>query len=178
MYFYWLVLLVIHITFRGRKKIQKYTYGKHIDRSDLILICYCPCRHKFIRGVNIGFYLSACHVWLWCTLCQCYFGLIADSSIIHYACEKWSHREIIFFSVWLHEYTKRLEFLCGSNQTINVTLPCLNYIQVISIGSILIVSDVFFWSLTVRKCMIWKIALYLGIGIPTLQIAMLKLFHY
>ena len=55
-------------------KLKMYTYGKHIDRSELILICYCPCRHKFIRGMNIGFYLSACQVWLWCTLCQCYFG--------------------------------------------------------------------------------------------------------
>lgn len=92
--------------------------------------------HKFIREMNIGFYLSSCHVWLWGTLYQCYFGLIADSSVIHYACEEWSPRDIIF-SVWLHEYTKRLGFLCASNQTINVSLPCLDYIQAISICGVL-----------------------------------------
>lgn len=41
------------------------------------------------------------------------------------------------FSVWLHEYTKRLGFLCASNQTINVSIPCLDYRQGISICSVL-----------------------------------------
>ena len=49
-----------------------------------------------------------------------------------------SQRHIFFFfSVWLHEYTKRLGFLCARNQTINVSLPCLDYMQAISICSVL-----------------------------------------
>lgn len=163
LYFYWLVLLVIHIPFGGRKKNKQNKNHKNKPRythmqihrqewSDSNMLVSMST-HKFIREMNIAFYLSACRVWLWYTLYQCYFGLIADSSIIHYACEEWSPRDIIF-AVWLHEYTKRLEFLCASNQTINVSLPCLNHIQVISICSILMVINALFWGLAVRKCVI------------------------
>lgn len=50
---------------------------------------------------------------------------------------KSQRHHFFFFLVWLHEYTKRLGFFCASNQTINVSLPCLDYIQVISICGIL-----------------------------------------
>lgn len=144
LYFDWLDVLVFHIPFRGRRlnKKQKRDQVKHTwqahrqEWSDSNMLL-SMLTHKFIRAMNIGFYLSACHVWLWGTLYQCYFGLIADSSIIHYACEEWSPRDIFFFSVWLHEYTKRLGFLCARNQTINVSLPCLDYMQAISICSVL-----------------------------------------
>lgn len=117
-------------SFQGKekKKIQTHIHGKHIDRSDLILICYCPCQlinsfEKWILDFICLHVMSGCDVhyanavmdWL----------LTASSFIMHGRNEV---PKTWFFSVWLHEYTKRLEFLCAGNQTINVSLPCLNYI--------------------------------------------------